>query len=320
LSDTRSQQQRGSTPESKSDRWVSIVLSVLLHGALAGALVFGWWTYHQKTQAVTPTLAIEATVVDSKSVEGATTPAPQPRAPTPPPPAPPPPAPPPPQPQPPPPVEDTGPPEPTPDELAQRAQKEKDQQQAKEKAEQEAQQKAEEQAAAQAAEQKRQADEQKRQAQQKAEAERKAKEEAQQKAEAAKVAAQKKLEDDKRKAQQAQELAQSEADLKRSLAAEEHANAVRSSGALASWEAQLKARIERAWLRPPSARAGIVCELDVTQVPGGEVTNVKLGSCNGDQAVRDSIVAAVYRASPLPPPPDPSLFERELQITFSPTD
>jgi colicin import membrane protein len=298
---------------------VSIVLSVLLHGALAGALIFGWWTYHQKTQAVTPTLAIEATVVDSKSVKGATTPTPQPPAPTP----PPPPAPPPPQPTPPPPVEDTGPPQPTPDELAQRAQKEKQQQEAQEKAEQEAQQKAQQKADEQAAEQKRVADEQKRQAQQKAEAERKAKEEAQKKAEEAKLAAQKKVEDDKRKAQQAQQaqqLAQSEADLKRSLAAEEHANAVRSSGALASWEAQLKARIERAWLRPPSARAGIVCELDVTQVPGGEVTNVKLGSCNGDQAVRDSIVAAVYRASPLPPPPDPSLFERELQITFSPTD
>jgi len=291
---------------------VSIALSVVLHGALAGALIFGWWTYHQKTQAVTPTLAIEATVVDSRSVKGATTPVPQPPAPTP----PPPPAPPPPQPQPPPPVEDTGPPEPTPEELAQRAQKEKEQQEAKEKAEQEAQQKADE----LAAEQKRQAEEQKRQAQEKAEAERKAKEEAQKKAAEAKAAAQKKLEDDKRKAQEAQQLAQSEADLKRSLAAEEHANAVRSSGALASWEAQLKARIERAWLRPPSARAGIVCELDVTQVPGGEVTNVKLGSCNGDQAVRDSIVAAVYRASPLPPPPDPSLFERELQITFSPTD
>ena len=289
---------------------MSIVLSVLLHGALAGALIFGWWTYHQKTQAVTPTLAIEATVVDSKSVKGATTPLPRPPAPT----APP--APRPPPPQPPPPVEDTGPPEPTPDELAQRAQKEKEQQEAKEKAEQAAQQKADE----QAAEQKRQVEEQKRLAQQKAEAERKAKEEAQKKAAEAKAAAQKKLEDDKRKAQEAQDLAQNEADLKRSLAAEEHANAVRSSGALASWEAQLKARIERAWLRPPSARAGIVCELDVTQVPGGEVTNVKLGACNGDQAVRDSIVAAVYRASPLPPPPDPSLFERELQITFSPTD
>lgn len=297
------------TTERKSDRWISIALSVVLHGALVGALVFGWWTYHERTQAVTPTLAIEATVVDAKSVKGAVTPAPQPPAPTPPP------APAPPPPQPPPPVEDTGPPQPTPDELVQRAQKEKEQQEAQEKAAQDAKDKAQE--ARQAVEQ---AQEQQRQAQQKAEADRKAKEEAQKKAAEAKAAAQKKLEDDKRKAQDAQELAQSEADLKRSLAAEEHANAVRSSGALATWEAQIKARIERAWLRPPSARAGIVCELDVTQIPGGEVTNVKLGTCNGDQAVRDSIVAAVYRASPLPPPPDPSLFERELQITFSPTD
>ena len=289
--------------ERRSDRWLSIVLSVLLHGALAGALVWGWWTYHQRTQAVTPTLAIEATVVDSKSVKGATTPAPQPLPP-----------PPPPEPVNPPPVEPEGPPEPTADQLAQRAQQQKEQEEAKEKAAQEAAAK--------------QQEEQQRQAQEKADAERKAKEEAAKqeaarKAEEARLAAQKKLEDEKRKAQEAQEakeLAQNEADLKRSMAAEEHANAVRSSGALASWEAQITQRIERNWNRPPSARAGIVCELDVTQIPGGEVTHVAFGTCNGDQAVRESIEAAVYRASPLPPPPDPSLFERELQITFRPAD
>ena len=38
--------------------------------------------------------------------------------------------------------------------------------------------------------------------------------------------------------------------------------------------------------------------LYVTQVPGGEVTQVRIGQCNGDQAVRESIEAAVYRASP----------------------
>jgi colicin import membrane protein len=94
--------------------------------------------------------------------------------------------------------------------------------------------------------------------------------------------------------------------------------AVRSSGALASWTSQIQARIQRAWLRPPSARPGIECVLNVTQVPGGEVTNVSIGQCNGDQAVRESIAAAVYRASPLPPPPDPSLFDRNLTITFKP--
>jgi colicin import membrane protein len=58
--------------------------------------------------------------------------------------------------------------------------------------------------------------------------------------------------------------------------------------------------------------------LNVTQVPGGEVTEVTIGECNGDQAVRESIEAAVYRASPLPPPPDPALFDRHLRIDFKP--
>ena len=296
--------------ERSSDRWISIAMSVVLHGALAGVLIFGWWTYHQKTKAVTPSLAIEATVVDSRSVKGGSAPIPAPQ--------PPPPTPPPPEPQPPPPVEQNGPPEPTPEELTQRAKAQQEQEEA-------AKRKQEEQAAAEdaqrQAEQKRAA-EQKHEAQQKADAERKAKEaaEAKKRAEEQRLAAQKKLEEDKQKALDSQQRAQSEADLKRSLEAEDRASAARSSGALASWEAQIAARIQHAWLRPPAARAGIVCELDVTQVLGGEVTNVRIGECNADQAVRDSIVAAAYRASPLPPPPDPSLFERELQITFRPVD
>ena len=58
----------------------------------------------------------------------------------------------------------------------------------------------------------------------------------------------------------------------------------------------------------------------VTQVPGGEVVNVRLGECNGDAAVRESIQGAVFRASPLPPPPDPALFHRNLEIQFKPVD
>ncbi|MGH8324028.1 MAG: cell envelope integrity protein TolA, partial [Steroidobacteraceae bacterium] len=127
----------------------------------------------------------------------------------------------------------------------------------------------------------------------------------------------KRLEDEKRQAD-AQAKADREADLQRSLDQELRQDAARSSGALAIWQSQITARIQRAWLRPPSARPGIECVLNVTQVPGGEVTNVRIGTCNGDQAVRESIEAAVYRASPLPPPPDPTLFERSLVITFRP--
>ena len=82
----------------------------------------------------------------------------------------------------------------------------------------------------------------------------------------------------------------------------------------------VRERVEQSWVRPPSARAGLDCTLRVTQVPGGEVTAAVVSSCNGDEAVRESIVAAVLRASPLPAPPAPELFERNLVIRFVPDD
>ncbi|MBK7249808.1 MAG: cell envelope integrity protein TolA [Gammaproteobacteria bacterium] len=121
-----------------------------------------------------------------------------------------------------------------------------------------------------------------------------------------------------RAAVQARERAASEAELQRGLEAEERARSAASSGLRAQWEAQIRARIQRAWIQPASARPGIECEVYMTQVPGGEVVNVRIGECNGDAAVRQSIEAAAYRASPLPPPPDPALFERSLVVRFRP--
>jgi colicin import membrane protein len=259
-----------------SDRWVSISLSVLLHVALLGALVYGWMLFRQPPRPA-PTLAIEARVVDARSVRGAVQTPPQP--------APAPEAPP----------ESEGPPQPTSDELAQR-----EQQRQQEQAAAEEQQRAAEQAAAEAAA---------AEAARRAAAERKAREEAE---------AQKRAAEEQQRQVDAKEQAQREEDLKRSLAAEEQARKARAGPALASWQSQIAAKINRAWLRPPTARPGIECMLNVTQVPGGEVTEVRIGECNGDQAVRESIEAAVYRASPLPPPPDPALFDRHLRIDFKP--
>jgi colicin import membrane protein len=58
----------------------------------------------------------------------------------------------------------------------------------------------------------------------------------------------------------------------------------------------------------------------VTQVPGGAVTAVTIGTCNGDVAVRQSIEDAVYGASPLPVPSNAELFERDLVFNFKPDD
>ena len=296
--------------ERASDRWVSIVLSVLLHGTLVAALAYGFWTYRQSRP--TPTLAIEARAVDARTVNAAalrTLPAPQPRPP-------PEPAPAPPEPE---PVEPTGPPQPTPEELAQREQAQKEQAEKervqKEQAEREAveQQRLAEQ---RQAEEKRLAAQRQREAQEKAEAERKAAE-ARKRAEEQRVAEQKRAEAAQREAEQ-RSRAESEAELRNSLAAEERANQLRTNGALVSWLSQITARIQHAWLRPPSARQGIQCVLHITQAPGGVVVSARIESCNGDQAVRESIEAAAYRASPLPPPPDPALFERDLEVTFRP--
>ena len=90
------------------------------------------------------------------------------------------------------------------------------------------------------------------------------------------------------------------------------------SAALDRYVAEVKARITRAWNRPASARPGTNCKVDVTQVAGGTVTNAKVVECNGDAAVVESIRAAVYKASPLPAPPDPKYLS--LRIEFKPDE
>jgi len=258
---------------------VSITLSVLLHTALLGALAYGWLLFRRPPRPA-PTLAIEAHVVDARSVPGVAQPAPPPQAPP----------------------ESVGPPQPTSEELEQR-----EQQRQQEEAAAAEQQRAAEQAAAAAA----------AAAEARAAAESKAREEAEHKAHE-QAEAQKRAAEEKQRQAEAQEQAQLEEDLQHDLAAEEQARKARAGPALASWQSQIAAKINRAWLRPPTAQPGIECILNVTQVPGGEVTEVTIGACNGDQAVRESIEAAVYRASPLPPPPDPALFDRHLRIDFKP--
>lgn len=313
--------------ESVRDRWLSIGMSVLLHGSLIVLLALGWWHFREQSVPA-PSVPINASVVDARTLKGlgtASTPAPKPtQAP--------------PQAQPPPPaVQPEGPPPPTPDELAMREQAAKEEAQHEQQAQQqllareqarqareEARAKAEA-AAAQQAAQARKAEEAAAAAQAKA----KKLAEAKKKAAAAKLAAQKKLAEERKLAEEkklAEEQAAAEraarvADLQQSLQEDERAAAAQAaSGALASWTSEITSRIQNAWIRPPTAQPGIECVLNVSLVPGGSVTGVSIGRCNGDDAVRQSIQTAVYNASPLPPPPNGIPFPRQLIITFKPTN
>jgi colicin import membrane protein len=288
-------------------RWRAIALSVLVHSLIAAAAVLGWFTW--KHEPPLQTLAIDATVVDERELKGiAAKPEPAPPEPQPVPE---------PQPEPEPepaPPEEQGPPKPDPAEVEKRLEQERleAEKKAAEKLEQEKQElelrqreeaeklEAEKQAAAKAAAEKAAAE--------KAAAEKKAAEK--KRAEEA-AAARKAAEEKARRAQ--------EEELRRSLEAEERVNAARNSAEANRWHASIVAKIERAWSKPPSAVPGVTCIVMVSQVPGGEVTSVRVESCNPNEpALRQSVENAVLAASPLPTPPAGVPFERNLELTFAP--
>jgi colicin import membrane protein len=331
--------------ERGSDRFVSIALSVLVHALIVGALLWGWYQY-RKPHPVPQTLAIEGTVVTHAPPPhspAVTHPAPSPVPPTP---APAPPAP-----------DQTQLAQQARERAeaqqraaeqaaaklqaqkqaaaklaAQQAEQEKAQKAAlqaheaaeKAAAEKAAQLKAAQEAAAAAAakaEARRKAEEQAAH-EAKLAAERKAREEAERKAEAAalkakqEAAREQQLLAQQMKAEQAER--QRAADLQSQLQAEEKLDALEHGPAMAEYVALIAARITRAWIRPPSAQPGLKCIVRLTQIPGGEITNVQVQSCNGDEATRQSVETAAYRASPLPAPPDPALFQPNITVTFAP--
>ena len=121
-----------------------------------------------------------------------------------------------------------------------------------------------------------------------------------------------------REAEEARQRAEVEAELRRAMAAEEERRAAEEAGLLDQYRLLIQNQIERNWIRPASAGPGLQCEVNVTQIPSGDVIDVRIGRCNGDDAVVRSIEQAVLRASPLPQPPTPSLFSRNLELIFEP--
>jgi colicin import membrane protein len=124
----------------------------------------------------------------------------------------------------------------------------------------------------------------------------------------------------RRKTEAERRQAQAKADLARQMAEEEELQAAADSGLLDQYAEIIRQKVERNWIRPASARAGLHCVVLVKQIPGGDVVDVRVAECNGDAAVVRSIEAAVFRSSPLPPPPNPSLFDRSLRFEFKPEE
>jgi colicin import membrane protein len=285
--------------------WPYLIGAVLLHVLFAG--VFGLTLIQMSRNVTPPQLAIQAVIVDESMLKSA-------------------------KPRPPPRREE---PEKTQaqqreQELAeQRKQEEQTKRDAEQRAERERQaeqQKREEQEQRRVVEERqlreRQEEERRREAQ--AEKQRQAEAEKQRLAEAERKRVEeiKQRQEDEAKKRRAAEEAKAQAsreeELQRQLADEEEVMEARGSTAMAQYVALIRQHVERRWIRPPSVREGLDCEVKVVQAPGGSVLSAQVTRCNGDAAVRQSIETAVLRSSPLPPPPDPRLFERTLLLQFKP--
>jgi colicin import membrane protein len=83
------------------------------------------------------------------------------------------------------------------------------------------------------------------------------------------------------------------------------------------YQLAIQSVVTQNWLRPPTAQPGLKCTLKIVQIPGGEVISAAIaGKCNGDQATRRSIVAAVERVGILPYRGFENAFEREIDFIF----
>ena len=135
------------------------------------------------------------------------------------------------------------------------------------------------------------------------------------------LAAEKKRKEEEERQRRAEEKAEFERALLEEERREEEARvqaarAARLQTQLQQYMMQIDQAVENNWLRPATSSEEQSCEVIVTQTMSGDVIDVQLQSCTSDNAFQRSVERAVRKASPLPLPPDPELFDRKIQFTF----
>ena len=135
------------------------------------------------------------------------------------------------------------------------------------------------------------------------------------------IEAEKKREEDIRRQREENERQRRELEAEQrqaELDAEERRLAAANSPAMAAYQFAIGQKIRRNWSVPASAGPDTLCVVRVRQTAGGDIMSVNIVSCNGDEAVRRSVEAAVFKASPLPAPSSPDLFRADLELNLRP--
>ena len=135
------------------------------------------------------------------------------------------------------------------------------------------------------------------------------------------IDAEKKKVEEKRLAEvrdrQAREAEALKAQAQREQAAAADAAKVRAN---ADYIRRIQAKVKGNVVVPPEIAGNPEAIFDVVQLPTGEIIDAQLKKSSGNRAYDEAVQRAIIKASPLPRPDSPDLFQRNLTLKFRPLD
>lgn len=136
-----------------------------------------------------------------------------------------------------------------------------------------------------------------------------------------------KIKAEKAKAEELARLAKANAELaeqKRQAAIQQAAldaaKKAQMAGVVDKYKAMIVNAISQRWILPEQVEPGLSSQFRIRLAPGGEVLDVNLTRSSGDPILDRSAQTAIYKASPLPVPNDPEMFNlfRDISLTVRP--
>lgn len=100
------------------------------------------------------------------------------------------------------------------------------------------------------------------------------------------------------------------------------ANAARVAGEVDKYKALILNAISQQWILPQNADSTMSSQFRIRLAPNGSVLEVALIRSSGDPILDRSAQSAIYKASPLPVPNDPTTFNlfRDISLTVRPVN
>ena len=88
--------------------------------------------------------------------------------------------------------------------------------------------------------------------------------------------------------------------------------------AVTAWAGDLVRAVRNQWQPPPDEKLRKSCRVAMVLREDGKVTDARvLESCGGN-AIDRSVITAIYKASPLPLPLEPRVFDPNVTVVFAP--